>query len=65
MEYLAKLPEVKRLTTLSKAAIYAGLRDQTFPKPVKVGARAVAWPLSSIQQWIEQRIAESRNGGER
>jgi predicted DNA-binding transcriptional regulator AlpA len=26
-----------------------------FPAPVRIGARAVAWSLSSVESWIEAR----------
>ena len=41
--------EVERLTRLSKASIYRKMRTGTFPLPLKLGERAVAW-----------RAAESR-----
>jgi prophage regulatory protein len=34
------------------------MKAGTFPKPVKIGERAVAWPESEINAWLEQRIAE-------
>ena len=53
-----RIEEVKRLTGLSRSSIYA---RADFPQPVKLGARAVAWVQSEIDQWIEQRIAASRD----
>jgi prophage regulatory protein len=38
-----RLPEVKAITGLSKTSLYALIRDRSFPAPVRVGARAVAW----------------------
>jgi len=32
------------------------MADGTFPKPVKIGKRAVAWPESVIRQWIAERM---------
>lgn len=59
-EKLLRLPEVMRRTGLKRAAIYARIREGTFPPPVKIGKRAVAWPESVIDAWIAERIAEAR-----
>lgn len=56
---LIKLPEVKRRTTLSTSEIYRRLEAGTFPKQVKLGAKAVAWLEHEVQAWIDQRVAES------
>lgn len=34
------------------------INDGEFPKPIKIGKRAVAWLDSEIRQWLERRIAE-------
>lgn len=56
---LIKLPEVKRRTTLSTSEIYRRLESGTFPKQIKLGAKAVAWLEHEIDAWIDARIAES------
>ena len=53
----ARLPEVESLTSLKKTSLYAMAREGKFPKPVRLGRRAVAWPLGAVQAWIEARIA--------
>lgn len=47
--------DVERLTQLSKASIYRKMREGTFPLPLKLGARAVAWRADEIHKWIESR----------
>ena len=59
-EKLLRLPEVTNQTGLRRAAIYARIAEGTFPSPVKIGTRAVAWPESSVQAWIAERITEAR-----
>lgn len=58
---LIRLDEVKRRTGFGKSSIYNGVADGTFPKPVPLGARAVAWVEDEIQEWIEARISERNN----
>lgn len=60
---LLKLPEVERATGKGRTAIYEDIRAKTFPRPVKIGARASAWVASEVQAWIDARIAE-RDGGQ-
>ena len=49
--------EVERLTRLSRASIYRKMRIGTFPLPVKLGERAVAWRADEIHDWIASRPA--------
>ncbi|SAK97136.1 phage transcriptional regulator AlpA [Caballeronia catudaia] len=50
---LMRLPEVEAVTRKRKGAIYLAMSQGTFPKPVRIGGRAVAWKGSSIQAWID------------
>lgn len=43
-------------TGLGRSTIYNYITDETFPKPVSLGARAVAWVESEVQDWILERI---------
>ena len=57
---ILRLPEVKNRTGLSRSTIYARIAESKFPKPVSLGARAVGWLESEIQDWLEEQIALSR-----
>lgn len=56
---LLRRPEVEQLVGLSRSTIYTRLEKGTFPKPVPLGGRLVAWVESDIQAWIEERIDEA------
>ena len=64
-----RLPELKSVTGLSKSSLYALIRAKTFPSPVQLGPRMVAWVRSEVRQWAAERISKSRsaspNTGER
>jgi len=49
-----RLNEVREITGLSRSSIYA---DPQFPKPVKIGSRAVAWVEAEVRDWAKVRIA--------
>ncbi|WP_298287947.1 AlpA family phage regulatory protein [Thiomonas sp.] len=59
-EFLLRLSEVSETVGLRRTAIYEAIRRNDFPKPVRVGSRAVRWRLTELQQWIAQR---ERAGG--
>ena len=54
-------PAVETMTGLSRSSIYAKMdprsphHDPAFPKPVRLGKRAVAWRESDIIAWMNSR----------
>lgn len=62
-EQLLRLPSVEARTGLKRSAIYAGMKAGTFPHCLKLGPRASAWPSSSIDAWIAERIATAQRKG--
>lgn len=59
---IRKLLEVKNTTGLSGSSIYRMASAGTFPKPIKLGERSSGWIASEVEQWLDDRIATSRNG---
>jgi len=57
---LLRLPKVIERVGLQRTAIYDGVKHGTFPAPVRLGRRCVAWPSDAIDRWVRERIAESR-----
>ncbi|CNI10907.1 MULTISPECIES: helix-turn-helix transcriptional regulator [Yersinia] len=57
---LIRMNEAMRRTGYGKAWIYRLISEGLFPKPVKIGTRSIAFVESEIDEWINQRIAESR-----
>lgn len=53
---LLRLPAVEERTGLKKSTIYAGVKAKTFPAPVRLSARAVAFREEEIDFWITGRI---------
>ena len=46
-----RLTEVMNMTGLSRSSIYLRVSTDEFPKPVKIGRRAIGWPEESIIAW--------------
>jgi prophage regulatory protein len=40
---------------LSRSTIYQAMSEGNFPKPIRIGRRAVGWPLSVIEDWLASR----------
>lgn len=57
-EMLIRLPQVRAMTHRSTSRIYSDMRAGRFPRPVRIGVRAVAWRVSEIAEWINDRIEE-------
>jgi prophage regulatory protein len=57
---ILRLPAVKARTGLSRSSIYLRISEGYFPKPISLGARAVGWLESDIEDWLNQRIEASR-----
>ncbi|MFC4655727.1 helix-turn-helix transcriptional regulator [Rheinheimera marina] len=56
---LIRRSEVLQRVSLCKATIYNHMNAGTFPRPVSVGGRRVAWLESDIDLWIAERLAEA------
>ena len=54
-ESVIRLPGVVERTGRSKASIYKGVAEKTFPAPLQLGPRAVGWRSSDIDAWIAAR----------
>ena len=48
-------PAVEEATGLSRSTIYEMMDRGEFPRPIRVGRRAVAWPESSVLAWLAKR----------
>ena len=57
---ILRLPTVKASTGLSRSTIYLRVSEGTFPRPVRLGGRAVGWLEAEIQGWLQRQIEASR-----
>ena len=59
---LLTLRDVMAMTALSRSAVYALMAESRFPKPIRVGTRAVRWVEQEVADFIASR---PRAGSER
>ena len=55
-----RLPDVIYMTGLSRSSIYLRVSTDEFPKPVKIGRRAIGWPEESIIAW-QSKMMEAQD----
>lgn len=60
MTTLIRLPQVTHRAGKPRSSIYEDMQKGTFPTPVKIGKRSVAWIEEEVDAWIEERIADTR-----
>lgn len=51
-----RLPDVIKTTSLSRSSIYDYMSKGLFPRPIKLGVRAVGWHSADITAWLESRM---------
>ena len=54
-----RLPAVLARVGLSRSALYRLVDGGKFPRPVKLGERAIAWDSRAVDRWIKAKIAEA------
>ena len=52
---LLRLQAVISLIGMKRSWILQKVKDGKFPKPLRLGPRAVAWRHSEVMEWIDDR----------
>lgn len=63
MQNLLRRPAVEAATGLKRSTLYSMMDRGEFPRPVRVGRRAVAWPESAVLAWLADRPTTKRMAG--
>lgn len=62
MASILRLPAVVARTGLPRSTIYQQMSDKQFPRPIKLGPRAVGWVEKDIDDWIDKKISQAKPG---
>lgn len=57
MAQIIRLPQLVEKTGISRAHVYALIGRGEFPRPVRLGRRAVGWREDEIEDWLDTRPA--------
>jgi len=58
-ERYLRRPAVEAAIGLSRSTLYSMMERGEFPRPVRIGRRAVAWPESTVLAWLAERPVAS------
>ena len=59
---LVRIKTALKLTGDSCTTFHEKIRDELYPKPVKLGKRSSAWPLAELETVVKARIAGKTEG---
>lgn len=51
---------VEARTGLSRSTIYLRMAQDTFPKSIPLGPRAVGWLENEVEAWLQGQVAQVR-----
>ena len=54
-----RVKEVCGMTGLPLSTLYAKMLNNEFPRPIKLGRRAVGWRSEDIEMWLKSRTVET------
>jgi prophage regulatory protein len=52
-----RISELCQIVGLSRSGLYKLIRENRFPRGVKLTARATGWPDDLVQKWVRDRLA--------
>ena len=55
MNPILRLKDVEKTIGLKRSTIYNLMQANKFPKPSRIGKRAVGWLYNDIKDWLENR----------
>lgn len=61
---LVSLRTTIKLVSASRSSIYRWIHANSFPAPVRIGERAIAFKLSELEKWVESRPRVQLNNKE-
>ncbi|MCV6004757.1 AlpA family transcriptional regulator, partial [Escherichia coli] len=54
---LLRLKQVEVKTGLKRSQVYLYMKEDTFPRSIKIGPASVAWLESEVDDWINLKLA--------
>jgi prophage regulatory protein len=61
---LYRTKELTELLGISRSTLYNWTLSGHFPKPIKLGSRAIAWSESDVQDWIYSQQERTSDVGD-
>lgn len=58
-----RLPQVLELIPIGKSTLWQKVKDGTFPKQIKLGAKTSVWRASDVYEYINRMSTGAEGGG--
>ena len=55
MNKLLRMKNVLEKTGLGRSTVYALMKEEDFPKSIRVSGRSVAWVEADVDEWINKK----------
>jgi len=55
MERYMRINEVIEMLSVGRSTIWAWVKVDKFPKPIKLSEYVTVWKLSEIEEWVQQK----------
>ena len=52
--------EVRERTGLCRSTLYELMQKGAFPRPIRIGQKAVGWLEHEVDDWLNERVRASR-----
>ena len=52
---LLRTRDVLKLVPVGRSTLWRMVKNSEFPRPIRIGPRAVGWRVYDIEKWIESR----------
>lgn len=53
---MIRLPEVMRITSMSRAQIYRMAKDGKFPPQHRISHKVAVWSLDQVNRWVDDKL---------
>ncbi len=53
--HLISMAELTARLGLSRSTINKMVKEDTFPPPIKIGSRRIAWRVAVVDEWLNER----------
>lgn len=55
-DQMIRLPEVSRITSLSRTHIYRLMSAQDFPQQRRISHRVAVWSKAEVDRWVDEKL---------
>ncbi|NQY20848.1 MAG: AlpA family phage regulatory protein [Campylobacteraceae bacterium] len=58
MNNYLRIKKVMKLTSIARSTIWLWVKENKFPKPIKISPKITVWEKDKIQEWIQNKMTQ-------